>query len=106
MAEQEGMQAPEWLRTMLGQQQEMMTQMANQFSTSMANIADRISHLEEVPRMTPAPSPAPEQQAAPMGINHRVKPRLSDPERYDGADLGLYPQFEGILRPSLRLTDQ
>jgi hypothetical protein len=103
MAEQEGIQAPEWLRTMLGQQQEMMTQMANQFSTSLATMADRISHLEEAPGLTPTPSPAPEPQVAFTEPERRVKPRLPDPERYDGVDSSLYPQFEGMLRAKLEI---
>ena len=103
MAEQDDGQAPEWLRTLLGQQQEMMAQMANQFSTSMANMADRISHLEEGPRLTPAASPAPEQQAPRTDTGRRVKPRLPDPERYDGTNPSLNPQFEGLLRAKLEI---
>ncbi|KAH8768073.1 hypothetical protein BGZ57DRAFT_479544 [Hyaloscypha finlandica] len=103
MAEQEGMQAPEWLRTILGQQQEIMTQMANQFSTSLATISDRISHLEEAPGLTRTPSPAPEPQVAFTEPERRVKPRLPDPERYDGVDSSLYPQFKGMLRAKLEI---
>jgi hypothetical protein len=101
MAEQEGMQAPEWLRTLLGQQQEMMTQMASQFSTSMASMADRISHLEEGPRLTPAASPVPQIAFADQA--RRVKPRLPDPERYNGGESSQYPQFAGMLRAKLEI---
>ena len=65
----------------------MIAQMANQFSTLIANIVDWISYLEEGLRLIPAVSLAPEQQVPLTDTRRRVKPRLPDPERYDGGDL-------------------
>ncbi len=85
----------------------MMAQMATQFSASMATMADRISQLEDSSRTpanpTPSVTPAPVETTTSANPYYRPKPRLTDPERFDGANTSFFPQFTGLLEAKLQI---
>ena len=82
----------------------MMGQMAAQFSASMATMAERISQLEDSSRTPIIPTPAVTPMLTeniPAKPDYRPKAWLSDPERFDGTDTSLFPQFAGLLQAKL-----
>ena len=80
--------------------------MAAQFSASMATMADRISQLEDFLQILATPTPAVTHTLAeniPVNTDYHLKARLSDPERFDGSDTSLFPQFAGLLEAKLEI---
>jgi hypothetical protein len=99
--------APQWLQEAFAAQSRQLAELAAQQASSMATLANRISQIEErpttqdenlqIPTYTPAPTP----ELA--DIVRRPKPRLPNPDKFDGKDKALYPQFEGLLRAKLQI---
>jgi len=76
----------------------------------MATLVSRISQVEERPQVrtetlypptpdftTPSPTPGLADYV------RKPKPCLPNPDKFDGKDKALYPQFEGSLRAKLRI---
>lgn len=102
--------APQWLRDAFTAQAQQLAELAAQQANTMASLASRIDNLqtrqqepavavaETTHLRTPAflPADTPEPRAY-------TKPRLPNPEKFDGSDLTLYPQFEGLLQAKLEI---
>jgi hypothetical protein len=99
--------APQWLREAFEAQARQLAELAAQQANTMASLASRIDDIEERRSTLPVPpvahtpntttrEPTPEPAAY-------TKPRLPNPEKFDGTDLALYPQFEGLLRAKLEI---
>jgi hypothetical protein len=100
--------APQWLRDAFDAQARQIADLAAQQANAMANLATRIDQVEEeriantiqVPVFTPAPTPTPTPSTT---TAVRPKPCLPNPDKFDGKDLALFPQFEGLLRAKLQV---
>jgi hypothetical protein len=75
--------APAWLQQFLNTLNERMQRLENNIPASTAPISP------------------PEE--APVPKDKRPRPKLPDPERFNGDDTSLYPQFEGKLRAKLTI---
>jgi hypothetical protein len=97
--------AAEWLRQMFEQQQNTMSLLATQQADAMSRLESRMASYEEAREHTNAPMTTPPPLLSPSNIQdtQRPKPSLPHPEQFDGMDLTLFPQFEGLLTAKLRI---
>ena len=94
-------EAPQWLKEAFEAQARQIADLAAQQANAMANLANRIDQVEEecitetirVLAFTPASTSTPK----PSSTTVRPKPYLPNPDKFDGKDLALFPQFEGLL---------
>lgn len=106
-------EAPQWLRDAFTTQSHQIAELAAQQANSMATLASRLSDVEDrtidstehlgVQNHTPARS---DISSNLTNFIRRPKPSLPNPDKFDGKDLALYPQFEGILRAKLEIDGQ
>jgi hypothetical protein len=114
-------EAPQWLTDALQQQAIQLQQLAKaqtdamvQQTKAMAQLEARLAAYEKTTgEETPVQTPASESidLAARGNTQHsdavqRPKPRLSHPEKFDGSELGFYPQFESLLRAKIKIDGQ
>jgi hypothetical protein len=108
-----GDQAPQWLQDALTLQSQQLAALAAQHTEAMATMTTRLLELEgrtvpesdnlQVPLTTPGTrSPASSDYQAGPAVR-KPKPSLPNPEKFDGENLTLYPQFEGILKAKLQI---
>ena len=104
----QGPQGPRSIEEVMAFFQDAFNGLAAQQANTMAVFADRLASIEEnrtkpaenlqVPPFTPTstrePSPTP---------TVRPRPSLPHPDKFDGRDLSLYPQFEGFLQAKLHI---
>lgn len=104
----QGSQGPRSIEEIMAFMQNAFNSLATQQANTMAAFADRLADVEEsrtrpieglqIPITTPSstrePLPAPAV---------RSRPSLPHPDRFDGKDLSLYPQFEGLLQAKLHI---
>src|SRR5258706_6204821 len=97
-------QMPEWLQQLL-QRQEI----------AIATLVEKVGQLEgssqlpdprvdaSITTNSPIPQPSVNTSLYPSDsiTGRRPKPRLPNPESFDGKNLAYYPQFEGLLRAKL-----
>ena len=95
---------PAWAQKYLNEQQDIMQQFLAQQQAAFDAETQRLrAELESATRRssqgpTPASNPANDP-------TRRPRPRLPDPEKFDGSDLSLFPQFESQLRAKLRIDE-
>jgi hypothetical protein len=101
---------PQWLQDILHSQNMQIQNLATQNANTIATMADRLNAYEE--RLHAAPSRVSNPIASPLQppsttqddlVVRRPRPRLPDPEQFNGKNPALYPQFAGILRAKLEI---
>jgi hypothetical protein len=101
--------APQWLRDAFAAQSQQLAELAAQQANTMANLATRIDSIDE---RTMTPNPSRIQTPPPLHIPSqtlaikRPKHCLPNPDKFDGEDATLYPQFEGLLRAKLEIDGE
>jgi hypothetical protein len=99
--------APQWLREAFEAQGRQLAELAAQHASTMASLAGRIDDIEERRNTLPVPpavhTPQDTTREATPDLPTTTKQRMPKPEKFDGTDLALYPQFEGILRAKLEI---
>ncbi len=98
---------PGWLRAAFDAQAEQINNMSTAHATAVARLEERIASYEDL-RAQAATPPASAQPPLPYTNEtntetRRTKPRLPNPEKFDGIDLNFFPQFEGSLRAKLQI---
>ena len=94
--------APQWLRDAFAAQSRQLAELAAQQAASMATLASRIAQVEERPT-NQVPLPTPTSTPDPTEFVRKPKPCLPNPDKFNGKDMVVYPQFEGLLRAKLRI---
>ncbi len=98
---------PGWLRAAFDAQAEQITNMSAAHAAAVARLEERIASYEDL--RAEATTPPASIQPPPLHTDEtnieprRTKPRLPNPEKFDGTDLSLFPQFEGSLRAKLQI---
>lgn len=98
--------APEWLQALLTQQNQQIQALSAAQTNTLARLEERLTSVEENRQRTPPPlhAPAPaETSLNTTTVVRKPKPCLPHPEKFDGADLSFFPQFEGLLRAKLEI---
>lgn len=108
---------PAWLLAMLQQQHEtierygkQMAENAAQQAAYLATVTQRLAQMEGQ-RQVVTPSfqdtasyeTMPPVPTTPAISEKRPRPRLSNPEKFDGGDCAKFPQFEGLLHAKLEI---
>ena len=99
--------APQWLREAFEAQAQRLAELAAQQADAMASLASRIDDIEERRNTLPVPPAVytpntTTREPTPEPVTF-TKPRLPNPGKFNGTDLALYPQFEGLLRAKLEI---
>jgi hypothetical protein len=81
--------APQWLRNAFENQTNMLTDLTNRLRTYEEREAE--SNQQTTPTTMS------------QDIARRPKPHLPNPDKFDGKDMALFPQFEGTLRAKLEI---
>jgi hypothetical protein len=109
---------PQWLTSLVNQQNQQLSALAEQQANQIAALSDRLEASQQQVNalasrqasyeaaQQPPVNPGlltPSSTAQPQDdIVQRPKPTLSDPKRYDHSDKTLYPQFAGLLRAKVK----
>jgi hypothetical protein len=89
---------PAWLREILAAVHQQTTQIQQQ--------ATRIEGLENLARGSMTGGVTSDLPITGSGPVKRPRHKMDDPERFDGTDLSLYPQFEGLLFAKLEIDSE
>jgi hypothetical protein len=105
-------QQAQWTREFQAQIQDMFSQLAShqesmlieRFAQMQASLESRIPQAQGTPITRPATNSTTDlTPVPPISSIKRPRPRLPDPEKFNGEDLSLYPQFEGKLHAKLEI---
>jgi len=110
-ARNEELQIPQWLRAFMENQQAQNQRQQEQAQRQQAAIEQLSAQIQlnqagpsqATPPAYVAPQGTPTTNTPDVPDVRRPKPRLTDPDRFDGKDLTLYPQFEGKLLAKLEI---
>jgi hypothetical protein len=109
---------PQWLQAAFEEQARQSAEMANQYTRqvrelaaqnaeAVAMLANRIDAYEGQAQTqsgpTEDPTPSPLLPASLDPTVRRPRPSLPDPDKFDGKNLALYPQFESMLKAKLEI---
>jgi hypothetical protein len=89
---------PAWLREILAAVHQQTAQIQQQ--------ATRIEGLENLARGSMTGGVTSDLPITGSGPVKRPRHKMDDPERFDGTDLSLYPQFEGLLFAKLEIDSE
>jgi hypothetical protein len=95
---------PAWAQSYINEQQDLMQQFLAQQQAAFNAETQRLrTELQSVTQQfSQGPTPASNTTNDPT---RRPRPRLPDPEKFDGGDLSLYPQFESQLKAKLAIDE-
>ena len=75
----------------------------------MARFESRMALYKDLYREAIKTPPPPDRETSPIQVDlyeqvvRKPKPCLPNPEKFDGSELGFFPQFEGLLRAKLEI---
>lgn len=108
-----GDEIPAWAESMVHQvmerQQATLSQQQDHFQGQLRALQEQFQTALRNTSTAATAAPTPVVQAVPTAAtqaSRRPRPKLPDPERFDGSDLTLFPQFLSQLKAKLRLDQE
>ena len=99
-----GAQAPQYMIAFMNQQAEMIRSMQDQqrsMQDQQAILMNRLAAVESQGTVFTVPERTATPLSTDAGAVRRPKPSLPHPDKFDGENLMLFPQFEGNLQAKL-----